>query len=96
MRSFTAQPTLLYFIQLKRSAFKTWKKFPTLENYNTYTKYRNRVKKEANLSKRSKEYFIAKQCKENPKLFYQYVKSKTKPKENISSLLKECWIFNQR
>ena len=35
VRSFTAQPTLLYYIQLKRSAFKTWKKFPTSENYHT-------------------------------------------------------------
>ena len=88
-RSFHAPPTLLNLIQLKRSAFKTWKKYPTDFNYNIYVKYRNKVKREANKAKCLKEQMVAKSAKINPKMFYQYVKSKTKPKENISSLLKD-------
>ena len=38
---------------------------------------------------RSKEKRIAQQIKNNPKLFYQYVSSKIKGKENISNLLRE-------
>ena len=38
---------------------------------------------------RSKEKRIAQQIKNNPKLFYQYINNKIKPKENVSSLLKE-------
>ena len=37
---------------------------------------------------RAKERNIAKLIKTNPKLFYQYVSSKTKPREQISNLKK--------
>jgi len=71
------------------TAFKTWKQFPTTFNYNSYAKYRNKVKTEAKRAKCVKEQVIAKSAKLNPKMFFQYVKSKTKPKENIANLLKE-------
>ena len=52
-------------------------------------KYRNKVKWHSRKAKVEKEKNIAKECKLNPKLFYQYINNKIKPKENVSSLLKE-------
>ena len=73
-RSFHAPSTLLHLIQLKRSAFKTWKQYPTTFNYNIYVKYRNKVKREANKAKCLKEQMVAGSAKINPKMFYQYAK----------------------
>ena len=88
-KPFQAPDTLLQKVRLKRDAFKRYKTFPTTPNYNTYVKYRNQVKWESRKAKLNKEKDIAKLSKSNPKAFYQYVNSKTKPKENISSLLKK-------
>ena len=74
-RLFSAPDTLLNKIRLKRLAFKQWKKFPTSANYKLYAKYRNQVNWETRKAKK-----VA---------FFQYVASKTKPKETIANLLKD-------
>ena len=88
-RTFAAPDTLLNKLKLKRYAFKTYKKFPTVQNYNTYAKYRNQVIWETRKAKKQKEIKVAKDAKDNPKAFFQYVNCKLKPKENISNLLTE-------
>ena len=77
-RSFSAPDTLLYSLQLKRKAFKIYKKFPTTENRNNYIKYRNEVKAGVKKAKKQKEINIAKEAKTNPKALFDYVASKTK------------------
>ena len=88
-RTFAAPDSLLKKLKLKRYAFKTYKKFPTVKNYNTYAKYRNQVIWETRKAKIHKETKLAKDVKDNPKAFFQYVNTKLKPKENISNLLKD-------
>ena len=88
-RAFAAPDSMLKKIKLKRYAFKTYKKFPTVKNYNIYAKYRNQVIWETRKAKVQKEAKLARDSKENPKAFFQYVNTKLKPKENISNLLKE-------
>ena len=88
-RTFATPDTLLKKIKLKRYAFKTYKKFPTMSNYNIYAKYRNQVTRETRKAKKQKEIKVAKDAKVNPKAFFQYVNNKLKPKDNISNLLKE-------
>ena len=87
--TFYAPPTLLSKVQRKRIAFSTYKKFPSNANWATYCKYRNQVKWHSRKAKVEKEKNIAKESKLNSKLFYQYINNKIKPKENVSSLLKE-------
>ena len=87
-RPFTAPPTLIERVRLKRKAFKYYKKFPTTRNYNMYVRYRNQVKWECRKAKRLREHKLAKDAKSNPKAFFQYVKSKTKQVESISNLVK--------
>ena len=41
--AFSAPDTLLHSLQLKRKAFKIYKRFPTTENRNNYIKYRNEM-----------------------------------------------------
>ena len=87
-RHFQAPITLLDKIRLKRSAFKTYKKYPTLQNYNAYARARNQVKWEVKKAKKNKEQNIAQNIKNNPKLFFRYVNSKIKSKEGVSNLKK--------
>ena len=86
-RSFQTTPDLLSKIKLKRSAFKMYKKFPTIDNYNYYVNIRNRVKEETRKITKNKEKQIARDAKKNPKAFYQYISSKTKIKESVSNLI---------
>ena len=86
VRTFKAPESLLHSLQLKRKAFKYYKKFPTKENYSSYTFYRNQVTREVKKAKRLKEIDLAKKSKTNPKLVYQYISSKTKNKDNIPDL----------
>ena len=76
-------------IFLLDKAFRNFKRFPSNNNYSIYTKYRNQVVWESRKAKKEKEKKIAKLSKSNPKAFYQYVNSKVKPRENVSSLLKD-------
>ena len=85
-RNFKAPDTLLKFLDLKRKAFKLSKKFPTSENQIFYNYMRNRVNAEVTKAKKAKELDIAKKVKSNPKALFQYVASKTKPREAIPNL----------
>ena len=87
--AFAAPESMLKKIKLKRYAFKTYKKYPTVKNYNIYARYRNQVIWETRKAKIQKEIKVAKDSKENPKAFFQYVNTKLKPKENISNLVKD-------
>ena len=87
-RSFMVSDTLHNKIKSKRSAFKYYKKYPTIANYNIYAKLRNQVKWACKKAKREREQMVAEDVKENPKAFYQYVASKTKSKETIPNLYK--------
>jgi hypothetical protein len=87
--------TMLDKVRMKRRAFKMYKKYPTKANQDAYAKARNQVKWESRKLVMSKELHLAKEAKNNPKCFYQYVASKTKPKENVSNLLKEDGTLTQ-
>ena len=78
--AFSSCQTLLDKIRQKRRAHKHYKKFKTLDNYNAYAKARNQVKWEMRKAVKNKEAKIAKEIKTNPKVFYQYVSSRTKPR----------------
>ena len=84
--TFATPDTLINEIKPKRYAFKAYKKFPTMSNYNTYAKYRNQVTRETRKAKKQKEIKVAIDAKVNTKAFFQYVNNKLKPKENISNL----------
>ena len=88
-RPLTAPITLIDKVRLKRQAFKHYKKFPTVINYNIYARYRNQVKWESKKAKRLREYQVARDAKVNPKAFFRYAASKTKQTEKISNLKKE-------
>ena len=87
-RSFTAPSTLLDKLKLKRKAYKQYKKYPTVSNFNLYAKYRNQVKWETRKAKKCKEQQVAFDAKTNPKALFQYIASKTKSKETITNLLR--------
>jgi hypothetical protein len=87
--------TMLDKIKQKRAAFKTYKKQPTKQNYNLYAKARNQVKWESTKLVKTREHNLAKEAKINPKAFYQYVNSKTKPKEAVSNLLRDDGSLTQ-
>ena len=76
-------------LRLKRSLFKTYKKYPTVKNYNAYARARNQVKWESRKAVRSKEQLIADQVKSNPKALYRYVSSKIKTNDPIPNLFRE-------
>merc|ERR1711923_415346 len=87
-KTFEAPITLLSAFQMKRKAFKVFKKYPSTNNHNTYVFYRNLVNKEVRKAKRTKELKVAKESKLNPKALFQYIASKTKPKDKIPDLEK--------
>ena len=87
-KTFEAPITLLSALQMKRKAFKVFKKYPSTNNHNTYVFYRNLVNKEVRKAKRTKELKVAKESKLNPKALFQYIASKTKPQDKIPNLEK--------
>ena len=78
--------TMLDKIRQKRLAYKRYKKYRSTENYNTYARARNQVKWESRKLTKMKEIHLAREVKNNPKVFYQYVSRKSKPKESVSNL----------
>ena len=63
-----------------------YKVHSTAQNYRTYAKLRNQVNYEVREAKKNKE--LTKDAKHNHKALFQYMSSKTKPKETIPDLLK--------
>ena len=86
--SFNASDTLLNKIKIKRVAYKHYRKFPNTLNYEKYTEIRNEVKRATKAAQVEKEMRVAKEAKTNPKAFFSYISSKTKPKQPIGNLLK--------
>ena len=87
-RSFVAPPSLVDYIKLKRKTYKLYKKYPTPENFALYVTYRNIVNDDVRRVEKEKEVKIAKSAKKNPKALYQYIQSKTKPREAVPDLQK--------
>ena len=87
--------SLLDIIRKKRKAFKTYKKFPTQENYNMYARARNQVRRASRKNAKEREHKLAREAKRNPKAFFRYVNDKTKPKETISKLKKDDGSFTE-
>ena len=85
-RSFAATPSFLNLVRQKRAAFKHYKKYRTQENLDFYHTLRDRVNVDRKDIKIAKETTVASEAKNNPKAFYQYLSSKSKPKENIGKL----------
>ena len=88
-RKNTVPNSVLDKIRIKRRAFKMYKKYRTQENFNAYAKARNQVKWALRKAQKEKEIKIARYIKTDPKKFYAYVSSKTKPRETVANLLQK-------
>ena len=73
-------------IKMKRTAFEKYCQSKEGRDYLEYTKARNAAKTESRRAIREYEKEIAKQAKQNPKKFYQYVNSKLRTKSAIGDL----------
>ena len=78
--------SVLEQIKLKRKTFKMYKNFKTMQNLNAYRTARNQVKWALRKATKDKEEMLAINAKTNPKAFFSYMSSKTKPKEPIPNL----------
>ena len=87
-RKFVAPPDLLNKIRRKRTAFKYYKKFPTVKNHKIYLRLINQVKWGSRKAAIKKEKGIAKAAKTNPKAFFNYASTKLKPRESVPNLRK--------
>ena len=68
---------------------KLWKRYLNTKNgeiYQEYCRVRNQVRQITRKAVRNREKEIAKQCKRNPKIFWQYVRSKLEMKSGIPDL----------
>ena len=83
----TVSTDVLDKIKIKRKAYKWFRKYRTKENFNAYAKARNQVTWVLRKQIKQKELLIAKNIKTNPKTFFNYVTSRCKSKETVSSLL---------
>ena len=78
--------------QIKKSVkkkYKLFKRFLESDNswhYHEYIKVRNQVTKDTKKAKYEYEVKVAKESKLNPKMFWRYVNSKRKCKQNVTSL----------
>ena len=79
--------TLHFLLKEKRYLFKFYKKYNTKSAMYKYNYARNRVSAKIKHMKMSKENKIAKNIKDNPKAFYQYIASKTITKEGVYELI---------
>ena len=75
-----------------KKKYHAWKRYTATKHYKDYEAYiklRNEATKGVRSAKRQFERRLAKEIKENPKGFWNYVRSKTKVKSGISDLVKE-------
>ena len=82
----TLDNSLHYLLKNKRYLFKIYKKYKSKTSLYNYTLARNLVSYKIRSMKINKETKIAKNIKQNPKAFYQYVASKTTKREGIAEL----------
>ena len=94
-RNFTIDESLHCLIKNKRHFFKFYKKYPSETNRILYNLARNKVITKTRKVKRDKERTIAKKVKSNPKIFYQYIASKTTQKEGVADLTKTDGTLTQ-
>ena len=81
--------SILHLIREKRWYYKRYKKYSNMTNYHLYCLARAKVNSYLRKEKRQKEINIAKNMKDNPKRFYQYIASKTTKKDSIPDLTKQ-------
>ena len=78
-------------VQIIKTKHRAWQRFMetrSCKKYKEYTRLRNKVKSITRRAQRDVEKDIAQQVKENPKKFWNYVKSRTKVKGRIPDLYK--------
>ena len=81
--------TVTSSIKQKRNAWNKYRFCKTDKNYSDYKKARNHTN---NVLKRERKHFeakIANEVKTNQKSFWNYIKSKTKPKQEVERLTNE-------
>ena len=76
-------------VKTKNKTFHTWRRTRDGNDYRIYTKARNQAKWECRKAEREFEKKLAKECKDNPKAFYRYAKSKMKTRSEIAHLTRE-------
>eukprot|EP00057_Strongylocentrotus_purpuratus_P009185 XP_011663659.1 PREDICTED: RNA-directed DNA polymerase from mobile element jockey-like [Strongylocentrotus purpuratus] len=75
-----------------KKKYHAWKRYTATKHfrdYEAYIKLRNEATKDVRSAKIKFERRLAQEIKENPKGFWNYVRSKTKVKSGISDLIKE-------
>ena len=76
-------------LRKKRCAWQRYCQSKTYKRYIQYTKERNKAAAAVKNAKKEYEKLIAKECKKNPKLLFQYANFKNKSKRNIIRLKDE-------
>ena len=76
-------------IKEKNKAWKAFKKNKTTCNWGKFTKIRNQTNRFISSSKKKFELKIARQIKDNPKQFWNYVKAKRKKNHCFPSMIQE-------
>jgi hypothetical protein len=83
------QPLKLEIRQLIHKKHRLWTKYIKTRKENTlkdYREIRNKVRAATRRSKVKEQEFVAKHCKENPKMFWSYVNSKRKISSKIGDI----------
>ena len=73
-------------IKRRSRAWKNFKDRPSYVNQTRYKMRRNEVCNEIRAAKKSFEYRLAQNIKEDPKTFYAYVRSRSKSRSGIGTL----------
>ena len=78
-----------YCLKLVEQNYKAWKRYTFSRNridYLNYCQIRNKVSRSVRYAKKKNERGISLEANENPKLFWKFVKSKTKTRSGIGDL----------
>jgi len=73
-------------IKLKKKLWKKFIKSKDIVEYNKYKDIRNEVRNNTRQLYTDKQNNIAEECKSNPKMFWNYINSKTKRHNKIGDL----------
>ncbi|KAL8565437.1 hypothetical protein ACOMHN_049414 [Nucella lapillus] len=76
-------------VRKKHRLFRRWQQTQEIGDYTAYLKARNKASRECRKAKRNLEATVAAEAKNNPKVFWSYVKSKTTTRSGIGDLKKE-------
>ncbi|KAL8591660.1 hypothetical protein ACOMHN_056776 [Nucella lapillus] len=76
-------------VRKKHRLFRRWQQTREKGDYTAYLKARNKASRECRKAKRNLEATVAAEAKNNPKVFWSYVKSKTTTRSGIGDLKKE-------